>query len=62
MWQPDEKDFRALQALGLLAMALFIGVRVVPGGQRHRRRIVAAALVLYLAGGLAYFLWRLAQG
>lgn len=54
-----DQTWQALQALSLVALALFIGAQALPAARAYRRLIVGTALVVYLAGGAVILLWYL---
>jgi len=49
------EDMRAAQIITGAAMALWLGIRFVPGLQRHAGRAQGTLLVLYLIGCAAIF-------
>jgi hypothetical protein len=57
MWMPSAEDFRLLQMLGLVALALIFGARVVPPLQPHARLIGMVAAAIYVLTGLGVIAW-----
>jgi len=62
MWMPGADEFRLLRMVGLLAMALIFGARVIPPLQPHARVIGIIAAVSYVLFGLAVIIWHAAAG
>ncbi len=56
------EQIRLMQMLGLLAMALIFGVRLVPGLGPYARKIGLLAAALYLVGGTALLVWHFLNG
>jgi hypothetical protein len=54
-----DQTWQALQALSLVTLALFIGAGALPALRPYYRKLVGAALVLYLGGGAVILLWYL---
>jgi hypothetical protein len=61
-WTPTADEFRALQAAGLVTLALVFAPRVMPPLQPYSRLIGTAAVALYVLGGIAMILWHSLAG
>ena len=61
-WMPSAEEFRLLQMMGLVTLALIFGARVVPGLQRHATLIGTAAAAIYVLVGLAVIVWHALAG
>jgi hypothetical protein len=57
MWMPSAEEFRLLQVLGGVTLALIFGARVIPPLQPHARLIGAVAAAGYVLAGLAVIAW-----
>src|SRR5580658_561168 len=62
MWMPTAEDFRLLQMVGLITMALIFGANVVPPLQPHARLIGTVAAASYVLFGLAVIAWHALAG
>jgi len=62
MWMPSAEDFRLLQMMGLVTLALIFGARVVPLLQPHAALIGTVAATLYVLAGLAVIVWHALAG
>jgi hypothetical protein len=62
MWTPTAEEFRALQAAGLVTLALVFAPRLMPPLQPYARVIGATAVAIYVLGGLAVILWHALAG
>jgi hypothetical protein len=57
MWMPGADEFRLLQMIGLVTLALIFGARVVPPLQPYAWHIGVAATVFYLLFGVGVVIW-----
>ncbi len=62
MWIPSAEDFRLLQTMGLVTMALIFGARVIPPLRPHATLIGTVAAAIYILGGLAVIVWHALAG
>jgi hypothetical protein len=57
MWMPTAEDFRLLQMIGLIALALIFGARVIPPLRAHAGLIGTVAAACYVLFGLGVIVW-----
>lgn len=62
MSTPSAEEFRALQAAGLVTLALVFAPRLMPPLQPYARLIGATAAAIYVLGGLAVIAWHAFAG